>query len=486
MMSYRPAFLRPCLTLAAMALCGTANAVTYDDGLTHTIPGDPNHSPGDPVALENGSSLIVEAGGLITGDVTTGIPGVRAEAGTTLDVRGGTIAGDSTTGSASATAGLAVSGAAGATFLLQGGTVTGGDATATFNAINPSTSLTAHGGAGLITAGAFSAIGGAITGGRGHALGAFFDPTVTHTTATGGVGLYLLASHGATLQNLSVTGGEALSQDGAVYMQATSGHGLRIAQSQNVHIAGGSYVGGEATTGRDLFFDGFRGEGVTTSGHGVHVLGGTSLTIDNGYFQAGTSWANAWDTATAESGDGLRIDGNADVTIHGGEFYGGVTFTMLVSGGGEHTSLIGAGLAVGDVPTALSLTITGGRFQGKHGLVTRPSTLTPADATIDIYGGDLLGFNSDGDLNLANALITTAIHGHSFLLDDNPIENGDVTATIGTLSGILASGEAFEWTFQRAPDAPLVLIPEPATLTALALATLALGRRPQRRPQRRP
>jgi hypothetical protein len=131
---------------------------------------------------------------------------------------------------------------------------------------------------------------------------------------------------------------------------------------------------------------------------------------------------------------------------------------------------------------SLLITINGGAFAGRHGLQTTGTSPNLSTARINILGGDFVGNLAPYDLGLANPDIITTVFGEDFQLNGSPIGFGPLVDVTGTLSGTLADGSDFEWTFQRLNDAPLVLatVPEPTGLALLAIGGAAVLRRTRR------
>jgi hypothetical protein len=446
-----------CAALAMVALVpGASGQVVYDDGNAHAIPGDPGFTNGQSIALQNASGLQVNTGATVDGG----------------DAAGTQFAGG----------GIAITAAAGTNINQSAGAVTGGSAAATAG-FSPTSPVSARGGTGVSTAGAFAGGGGTVTGGSAKVEG-----TVNRIEARGGTGLQLNPGATATLAGAALTGGDGNAgrdgSGGAVLTYALGGTALRVVDAGPVVISAGSFTGGEA------FAESFNFDSGGATGQGglaVDVSGGSTLTIDGGTFRGGNGSGIVTFTASPGVGIGggaVRVSDAATLTINAGTFQAGSAGAGTVPGT-EPITTAEAALAVAGsgASGALRMTINGGTFAGLHGLQTSGVSPNMTAARIDILGGDLVGATGGGtgsaspDLSLANPDLSTTIFGSDFLLDGAAIPFGPVTATTGTLAGLLANGSPFEWTFERPNDAPLTVaaaVPEPAALSLLALGGVAL------------
>jgi hypothetical protein len=100
-------------------------------------------------------------------------------------------------------------------------------------------------------------------------------------------------------------------------------------------------------------------------------------------------------------------------------------------------------------------------------------------STVLVFGGHVGGTYFAWDTS------TLGIYGHDFELDGVPVPYGNLTATSGTLTGVLQSGELLDNPIQRDPTARLILIlpePMPSLGGAGAFAALAMAARQARRP----
>ena len=87
---------------------------------------------------------------------------------------------------------------------------------------------------------------------------------------------------------------------------------------------------------------------------------------------------------------------------------------------------------------------------------------------INIFGGSI-----GGVVALGSGTITIAGIGFNLPL-------GNITATSGTLTGVLLDGSALSVTFGRASTATIMLVPEPSTALLLATELLVLARKRRR------
>jgi hypothetical protein len=94
-------------------------------------------------------------------------------------------------------------------------------------------------------------------------------------------------------------------------------------------------------------------------------------------------------------------------------------------------------------------------------------------------GGGIEGNGAVAEIrSFGNAVIE--IHGHSFAVDGVPIAYGDLTAMKGRITGVLASGELLDNTFERqvaASTIRLIMNPEPGTGLMLGAGLFALALR---------
>lgn len=217
---------------------------------------------------------------------------------------------------------------------------------------------------------------------------------------------------------------------------------LEVADSATLRMLGGSSIN------------------IAIAGDGTSVIrgGGSSNLFVTGdatlYFQGGSA------------GDGLSTSGNAHVLWDGGDastdftFAGSMSTITVLSGG------------VGEAVSAQDSSV------------------------ISLFGGDLTAATN----NLGIGAFDSAeirIGGSGFMVDGLPVGLGPLSATSGTLSGTLSSGEAFSVDFVHngatdpggftifsingasSADGLIVLVPEPTTawLLGLGVAALSLRRR---------
>lgn len=136
-----------------------ATMIELDDGLAHSIPGDPAFADGDAITLSNASRLALETPAVVAGaDDLTGTQRIGGPALTT---------------------------APGTTAMIRGGTIEGGLATASFQG-TPATSPVAVGGAGIDQGGVLTLESGVVAGGTATALAV---PTASRSEADGGPAL---------------------------------------------------------------------------------------------------------------------------------------------------------------------------------------------------------------------------------------------------------------------------------------------------------
>ena len=160
------------------------------------------------------------------------------------------------------------------------------------------------------------------------------------------------------------------------------------------------------------------------------------------------------------------------------------------------SSLHMSGGTVGDFLYARSsseITVSGGRIDGNLNAFSAEVTLSGGS-----IGGDLSlngtgtvhwsGGTVDGELIAFHEDCLLEIVGTGFAVDGVPVPYGDMSATEGSLTGVLDSGHALDNVFVQGGgyrpgvgnyNGTITLVPEPTQtlLGACALATLALLRR---------
>jgi hypothetical protein len=93
------------------------------------------------------------------------------------------------------------------------------------------------------------------------------------------------------------------------------------------------------------------------------------------------------------------------------------------------------------------------------------------NSEVFIFGGvigDSLNIQNNGQITIS---------GSGFEINGNPVDYGIYTALdypLGTLSGTLTNGDPMNNDFEIYDDASIVLVPEPATMTLLALGVYFL------------
>ncbi|MCA9254825.1 MAG: hypothetical protein KDA33_04275 [Phycisphaerales bacterium] len=407
--------------------------VVFDDGATHTIPGDPAFSDGQHIFLEAASSLVIQADAEVTGATDTHH--------------------QSTIG------GVAVDCQVGTSVTQQGGQVTGGLGNTVGSAMS-SPAIFAEGGAGIRTEGSYEGVSGVVTGGFGMAASATNGAiSVSNSvTAMGGAGLLLAAGATASLSGVALLGGESDADLAQVENIAIGGAALALEDCGPVVVTSGAFTGGTGTGNASII------NTASPTGHGgaaIDIMGSSSLTIDGGTFHGGVGAVFVIflpSPATGIGGAALRIAGPSNVTINDGAFFSGSSIGVTIPPVAPVLESDGAIHIVGDAsPGDLQLTINGGSFSGfGHALQTEGTRPNAGESRIDIHGGDFANNSGDG-LSLGNPDIVTTIYGSDFEIDGTPVSTGPVAPTMGTLSGTLADGAPFAWEFERLNGAVLLL-----------------------------
>ncbi|MFT3787399.1 MAG: hypothetical protein QM770_14740 [Tepidisphaeraceae bacterium] len=446
---------RRLILLAATAglwFTGTAIAqVLYSDGASHTIPGDPAFSNGQSVWLSSASSLNILSGATVTGPAALsnqpmiGGFGILASDGTAI--------------------------------AQTGGAVTGGAGTVIADGASPPTVLAA-GGLAVATSGTYAGTGGSITGGLATA-----EANIGSIQTEGGLGLYLNNATSAALAGTTLTGGDANSGKnsvGSAYeVLATGGAALRVGNGGPTTINSGSFTGGNGWAESNTV--GF-GSATGTGGVAVDVRGTANVTINGGNFQGGigsglVNLSNA--PGVGVGGGALRVQGPSTVTINGGAFTVGSSSAGTIPPTTPLTTAQSAVTVVGDeLSGQFTLAIHSGTFTGLHAIETTGASPNLTVARIDITGGTLQASSGQTVIELANPNVLTSLIGSNFALNGLPLSPGLVSETQGTLTGTLASGSTFSWSFHRANNAPLQVaaVPEPMSGVLAASSILLLWR----------
>ncbi len=168
--------------------------------------------------------------------------------------------------------------------------------------------------------------------------------------------------------------------------------------------------------------------------------------------------------------------GDSIVTLEGGEVFfsvgvsdrsaatitGGVMGHVI--GAGKGNIIFSGGLINGDLESYVSSKVI---IQGG----TMGNAKACGASTIDIYGGQI----DWGIYAIQDSIIT--IWGSKFSLDGISVSYGPITATSGTITGTLSSGEIINVPFDSLDNASIILVPEPASVLLLGLGGLFLRRK---------
>ncbi|MDP6544544.1 MAG: PEP-CTERM sorting domain-containing protein [Phycisphaerae bacterium] len=263
----------------------------------------------------------------------------------------------------------------------------------------------------------------------------------------------LLAVAPAALANITVAGsnvgtsytiiaGDVIDYGGFA-VQVTD-PGTLTMTGGDVSSAGGTGAGVYMTGGSFDMTAGILGGG-TSTGSGLHVRDGAATIGGSATLRGGTN--------SIGTGTGMHIDAGT-VTVNGGTFYGGgSTGTGMNIRGGNVTVYSGTFYAGGSI---------GGAFDVSGG-------------QLDVYGGVF-----HAAVNIRGG--TTTIYGSAFSVDSVPVTTPLpylVTGNTGTIDVTYLSGSTETITFNRFNQdrGTLILVPEPATLSLLALGGLAMLRR---------
>lgn len=431
-----------------------AAPVSFIDGASHAIPGDPAFADDDWILLNGGSSLSIAAPAR-----------VRGRGASTTDFAFG---------------GDGLVSAAGTSVRLVGGEVVGGAASAAPDPVLPDVGLAATGGYAMDAGGILDMGGGTLRGGAASATG---GPGVAETSALGGTGLQFSGPVASVLGG-RIESGLASTSGGSVVNSATSGDALVAWGGSALRLRNATIVAGDARATSGLS----EGDAITRGGRGLWVFDGAIVVFESGSAKGGDAIAQGGSetgAALATPGPALAVDLGSRITIHGGDFSAGSGTTSAAIG--EFTRITPAPAIrfeslSSSHPTRL--TLLGGRFRGNGTLRVPFDTTVPSDARIVILGGDL-DSTTGIDLDLAHPSVTTVLYGLTVSLDGIPLASGPVSAAAGTLTGTLPMGGSFSWTFRRQNAAPLqVQVPEPIAglMPGVALlAGLAIRRSASRR-----
>lgn len=436
----------PLLLLAAGPL--RAAPVFFTDGAAHALPGDPAFVDDDWIILDGGSTLDVAAPARVTGEPATAI-----------DVAFG---------------GDALTSAAGSAVRLAGGQITGGAATGLLDPASPLAGVVAFGGYAIDSGSDVSVEAGTIRGGAAEVL---VDPSLDRATALSGAALQIGVAT-ATIEAGVLESGPALAGGGSFENEANTDDVIYVGSDAFLQLRGGVIRAGTARVENDVWP---QGAALAIGGAALRARDGSRVLIEGGSLAGGDAFANAgFVTGAARSvpGRALVLEDGGHVVIRGGSFSVGVGGTSAAAG--ELAEIV--------PPPALDLDVTGaarparlilfgGTYRGGSSLRVALTATVPADAAIEIFGGDLDSLGAV-DLDLAHPFVTTRIYGSALALDGIPLSTGVIEETSGTLSGTLQMGGDFAWTFERRNGAPLeVYVPEPVGGLAFGLLALGLLRR---------
>ena len=174
----------------------------------------------------------------------------------------------------------------------------------------------------------------------------------------------------------------------------------------------------------------------------------------------------------------LTLDANGQASIYSGEIIGGLAVHLLgrlsLSGGtiNDYVSVSGEGYA----------NISGGVIRGQLSVYESSevyisdgmfdSIIIQGDSRCYISGGTIQGGIIDSQVN-CHSVIT--IYGSGF---NYPY--GIIPDAYGTLTGVLSNGDPINTNFHFYTGGSIVLVPEPCTMSLLALGVVALLRKRRR------
>ncbi|MEZ4280346.1 MAG: hypothetical protein R3F21_12135 [Myxococcota bacterium] len=439
--------------LAGLAGLAAAHAgaatILFDDGLSHTVPGDPAFTAGDAIVLGASTQLLV------------GITQVDGESFlSNVDVGGGP----------------ALMSAATSNTRILGGVLRGGAADAVSDGTTPTSGLVTMAGAGIETFGRLDFPFGTVTGG---ATLASVSPAIDRVEANGGAGIVSRPGALSRVGAIEGVGGGSARAGGASGENLAYGGASIVAEGgTRLVLPRGRFEGGSAWADNGLSSI---GSATAEGGPAVSVLASAVFAINGGEFTSGAARADAGfvaGTATATSGPALRIESGARGAIYGGDFSTGVA-TASANAATPPVFPPAAALRVdvGDGEGA-GITLIGGRFRG-DGAIEIPWTPAGGSGYVQIFYADL---DSTGavDLRLAHPGVRTILWANDVAVDGVPVVGDMITATAGTITGDGFLGGPIEWTFERLNDAPLEIVaPEPAGPLFPGVVTLValVGRR---------
>ena len=217
--------------------------------------------------------------------------------------------------------------------------------------------------------------------------------------------------------------------------------------------------------------------------HAVVTIGNSQLQVKGGTI--GTNLFSFVNSQVDISGGTISGDVEASersqLTISGGEIVNDVILrlaaTANITGGNIMDDLVGSGSSlinfrgkVGDdveARAASTIFINGGEVG--------EDIEAHANGSVFIKGGQLgtSGLFDVGFASRGNGLIS--LSGAQFVIDGTPAPYGNIAASAGLLSGILADGSFFEMPFERTQNGQIVLtVPVPGSLPLIGLGLLAL------------
>ena len=218
------------------------------------------------------------------------------------------------------------------------------------------------------------------------------------------------------------------------------------------------------------YLDTYDSTQVTMSGGSVSYLetyDSTQITMLDGSVERVISHNSSQVTISGGSVEGLWIQDSTQLTMSGGSlslFSINTNSQATISGGTLYNTLRVLGSS--------QLTMSGGRLEG--------SFETYGSGRVTITGGVIV---IDTELLLFdNAEII--MEGFDFDIDGTPVGYGNITSMFGgsyisepfrRLTGTLLNGDTFDNQFRIGDTAQITLIPEPCTLSLLALGGLAVA-----------
>jgi hypothetical protein len=209
--------------------------------------------------------------------------------------------------------------------------------------------------------------------------------------------------------------------------------------------------------------------GILSGGNAVVNVGGGSVSQGLNASQGGKINVSGGSLASFD-GDEVVSALNASVALRGGT---SPRIDALVQNNG---SLVVDGFAA----TNLNVRSLAGRVTLQSGTGAALDVLAELSSRVDIWGGDYAA----GDLEALSGSVIN-LYGPSFLVNGQNIGFGVVPFVAGSISGVLADGNDFNYTFRRqfspvASAATINLVyevPEPAGLLAAAVGVALASRR---------